>query len=1472
MSEQSKDVKEISDELLQFRLKELVKRPEYGTVGKPIKLACNYFPLIKLQKGDLMVNRYHIDIQHPRLKLNCDESREIFWAYVVKRSDIFGDPFKLAYDGRSGLYTVDKLRLNQVGEEAALEKFSFKTVRENKPSEVTILIKPTGLVHLDFKNAEAGLLDEREKGAVQFLDILFAQGRSCPLFELSKSFKAVKNSFYFISQGADLDVKYGITLWRGLFISARVIDGFRPAINIDVSHSCFYKHQSLINLICDILNGDEHDYPNLPLVQVGSKSKAIYFPVEVCQVANCQRYNKKLKACQTTSIIRYALSDAPTRIQKCIDLVQKSNLNGDPFLKNFGVKIKGEPVIVNGRVLSPPRLEYGKGNGGQQIVLTPKDGAWYLKEFKFFESAYCESFGLVSFLPPHKSSMLQEFCRQVVRTCRSTGIQMPDNPKFYEQARQNDSVKMVFERIADKCDRDGMKCDLVFVALFTAEQYAEVKSCGDITFGLVTQCLLPRTINDVAVKKSYSTMLNIAMKINMKIGGINAKLQKDEILDNYLYKNNTLVIGVDVVHPSAVEKHLPSIAAVVGNVDINVTKFHASVQILAARQELVIGIEKQFRERLVEYNVVNKSFPKNIIVFRDGVSEGQFMQVLDEELIALRRACKSFIKNCQPLITFVVVQKRHHARFFCCDEAAARGRGKNIPAGTVVDRAVTSPDEYDFFLCSHHGIQGTSRPTRYHVLLDESNMNANTMQSITYYLCHIYGRCTRSVSIPAPVYFAHLVCARARYHVLAALNSGLVEKFSDEDSSSSSSSSKAESVKAELVKIIALHSKDVKEISDELLQFRLKELVKRPEYGTVGKPIKLACNYFPLIKLQKGDLMVNRYHIDIQHPRLKLNCDESREIFWAYVVKRSDIFGDPFKLAYDGRSGLYTVDNCEKFSFKTVRENKPSEVTILIKPTGLVHLDFKNAEAGLLDEREKGAVQFLDILFAQGRSCPLFELSKSFKAVKNSFYFISQGADLDVKYGITCGEACSFLRERSYSNSKCIDLVQKSNLNGDPFLKNFGVKIKGEPVIVNGRVLSPPRLEYGKGNGGQQIVLTPKDGAWYLKEFKFFESAYCESFGLVSFLPPHKSSMLQEFCRQVVRTCRSTGIQMPDNPKFYEQARQNDSVKMVFERIADKCDRDGMKCDLVFVALFTAEQYAEVKSCGDITFGLVTQCLLPRTINDVAVKKSYSTMLNIAMKINMKIGGINAKLQKDEILDNYLYKNNTLVIGVDVVHPSAVEKHLPSIAAVVGNVDINVTKFHASVQILAARQELVIGIEKQFRERLVEYNVVNKSFPKNIIVFRDGVSEGQFMQVLDEELIALRRACKSFIKIVSPRGRGKNIPAGTVVDRAVTSPDEYDFFLCSHHGIQGTSRPTRYHVLLDESNMNANTMQSITYYLCHIYGRCTRSVSIPAPVYFAHLVCARARYHVLAALNSGLVESFLMRTVAVVVPAQKLNL
>ena len=63
-------------------------------------------------------------------------------------------------------------------------------------------------------------------------------------------------------------------------------------------------------------------------------------------------------------------------------------------------------------------------------------------------------------------------------------------------------------------------------------------------------------------------------------------------------------------------------------------------------------------------------------------------------------------------------------------------------------------------------MQGTSRPSHYHVLWDDNAFSADDLQMLTYQLCHTYVRCTRSVSIPAPAYYAHLVAFRARYHLV----------------------------------------------------------------------------------------------------------------------------------------------------------------------------------------------------------------------------------------------------------------------------------------------------------------------------------------------------------------------------------------------------------------------------------------------------------------------------------------------------------------------------------------------------------------------------------------------------------------------------------------------------------------------------------------------------------------------------------
>src|SRR5581483_7096776 len=119
--------------------------------------------------------------------------------------------------------------------------------------------------------------------------------------------------------------------------------------------------------------------------------------------------------------------------------------------------------------------------------------------------------------------------------------------------------------------------------------------------------------------------------------------------------------------------------------------------------------------------------------------------------------------NDKPTITFVITQKCHHTRFFPMDKKDSDRTGNCIP-GTVVETTITHPSEFDFYLQSHPGLQGTTHPTYYRVLYDENNFTPDSLQSLSYNLCYIYARCTRAVSLVPPIYYACLVCRRARFH------------------------------------------------------------------------------------------------------------------------------------------------------------------------------------------------------------------------------------------------------------------------------------------------------------------------------------------------------------------------------------------------------------------------------------------------------------------------------------------------------------------------------------------------------------------------------------------------------------------------------------------------------------------------------------------------------------------------------------
>lgn len=96
--------------------------------------------------------------------------------------------------------------------------------------------------------------------------------------------------------------------------------------------------------------------------------------------------------------------------------------------------------------------------------------------------------------------------------------------------------------------------------------------------------------------------------------------------------------------------------------------------------------------------------------------------------------------------TVIIAEKRHHIRIFPERGLAADKNGNPVP-GTLVDRDVTEPFGYDFYLNSHSAIQGTARPTHYTVIMDEEQMKPDQLQTMVYEHVYQYMRATTPVSL-----------------------------------------------------------------------------------------------------------------------------------------------------------------------------------------------------------------------------------------------------------------------------------------------------------------------------------------------------------------------------------------------------------------------------------------------------------------------------------------------------------------------------------------------------------------------------------------------------------------------------------------------------------------------------------------------------------------------------------------------------
>ncbi|XP_052199612.1 protein argonaute PNH1-like isoform X2 [Diospyros lotus] len=521
-------------------------------------------------------------------------------------------------------------------------------------------------------------------------------------------------------------------------------------------------------------------HPHLPCLQVGSPRKVNYLPMEACKIVEGQRYTKRLNDKQITSLLKFTCQRPREQEIDILQTIQKNAYSQDTYAKEFGISIDDKLASVEARVLPAPWLKYSDNGKDKEIL--PKGGQWNMMNKKVVNGSTVNYWACINFSRSVQESAARGFCDQLVQMCQSSGMEFNSEPIIPIYSARPDQVKKALKYVCSAAANKlgGKELELLIAILpdNNGSLYGDLKRICETELGLISQCCLTKHV--LKISKQY--LANVSLKINVKMGGRNTVL-----LDAVKWKIPlvsdipTIIFGADVTHPESGEDCSPSIAAVVASQDWpEVTKYAGLVCAQPHRQELIQDLYKTWqdpqrgtvsggmiRELLLSFQKATGQKPLRIIFYRDGVSDGQFYQVLLYELDAIRKACASLEPSYQPPVTFIVVQKRHHTRLFASNhnDKSSTDKSGNILPGTTVDTKICHPTEFDFYLCSHAGIQGTSRPAHYHVLWDENNFTADEIQSLTNNLCYTYARCTRSVSLVPPAYYAHLAAYRARFYM-----------------------------------------------------------------------------------------------------------------------------------------------------------------------------------------------------------------------------------------------------------------------------------------------------------------------------------------------------------------------------------------------------------------------------------------------------------------------------------------------------------------------------------------------------------------------------------------------------------------------------------------------------------------------------------------------------------------------------------
>ncbi|OCF39530.1 hypothetical protein I317_06689 [Kwoniella heveanensis CBS 569] len=508
-------------------------------------------------------------------------------------------------------------------------------------------------------------------------------------------------------------------------------------------------------------HGKQVTRPRLPCVQYGKKA---FIPLEFVNLAQWNSLPPtKLTAEQTAEMIKISAVRPPERKQAVEKWRSELAYEKQEKIRQWGLQVNRNLVDIRARILPPPRIMYGAGRSAM-----PNDGGWNLRGNQFFRNGkkpLC-AWSVVSFDKYTGVDEMRRYIGYLCQTLRNHGVVVANRtPECIapRDPRQEGNILAALKEagraayMAGKCAPQLICCVLPGRDAWLYEEIKRI-SFTELNAPVPTQCMQAAKIRSPRGIDAYTG--NLVMKIQSKLGGLTHSIPLSNLPG--MVEGSTMLLGGDLGLPpiKAGNELVPTVACTIATYNAACDTYSAQIRLQEGRGEIIQDLSSMIEEHLKIFKKHNGDYPDRILIFRDGISEGQYAAALTYEHGAVLKACERLQPGYRPRLLMCICAKRHNTRFFGNERDI--DRSGNLPSGLVVDSVVTHPYAFDFFLQAHAGRVGTARPTHYICLLDELSSTPDQLQQLVHNLCHSFTSCTRSVSLVPVCYIADLVCQKAR--------------------------------------------------------------------------------------------------------------------------------------------------------------------------------------------------------------------------------------------------------------------------------------------------------------------------------------------------------------------------------------------------------------------------------------------------------------------------------------------------------------------------------------------------------------------------------------------------------------------------------------------------------------------------------------------------------------------------------------